>query len=225
MTRDRAARPDGELVQRRHARLRRPAARGRRRCRAFERLRFTSPHPNDFSDRVIEAMATTGAVCEHVHLPMQSGSSTHAQAHAAPLHARGVSRVRCATARRDSGARAHDGHHRRLPRRDRRGVRGDARAWCARSASPTRTRSSSPRARERRRRGFPEAWTVSDEVASERLARLDRDGARGHARDQPRHARHSGTRCSSRSASRRGERCCRRARATSRRCSSRATRR
>src|SRR6476620_11365755 len=40
-----------------------------------KRLRFTSPHPNDFSNRVIEAMATTGAVCEHVHLPMQSGSS------------------------------------------------------------------------------------------------------------------------------------------------------
>lgn len=39
------------------------------------RLRFTSPHPNDFSDRVIDAIATTPAVCEHVHLPMQSGSS------------------------------------------------------------------------------------------------------------------------------------------------------
>lgn len=39
------------------------------------RLRFTSPHPNDFSDRVIEAMATVESVCEHVHLPMQSGSS------------------------------------------------------------------------------------------------------------------------------------------------------
>ncbi len=39
------------------------------------RLRFTSPHPNDFSDRVIEAMAETEAVCEHVHLPMQSGST------------------------------------------------------------------------------------------------------------------------------------------------------
>jgi len=39
------------------------------------RLRFTSPHPNDFSDRVIAAMAETPAVCEHVHLPMQSGSS------------------------------------------------------------------------------------------------------------------------------------------------------
>src|SRR3954465_7856414 len=39
------------------------------------RLRFTSPHPNDFSDRVIEAMAEVDAVCEHVHLPMQSGST------------------------------------------------------------------------------------------------------------------------------------------------------
>ncbi len=41
----------------------------------IRRVRFTSPHPNDFSDRVIAAMAETRAVCEHVHLPMQSGSS------------------------------------------------------------------------------------------------------------------------------------------------------
>ncbi len=41
----------------------------------IRRVRFTSPHPNDFSDRVIAAMAETPAVCEHVHLPMQSGSS------------------------------------------------------------------------------------------------------------------------------------------------------
>ena len=41
----------------------------------IRRVRFTSPHPNDFSDRVIAAMAQTPAVCEHVHLPMQSGSS------------------------------------------------------------------------------------------------------------------------------------------------------
>ncbi len=41
----------------------------------LRRLRFTSPHPNDFSERVIAAMADTPAVCEHVHLPMQSGST------------------------------------------------------------------------------------------------------------------------------------------------------
>jgi tRNA-2-methylthio-N6-dimethylallyladenosine synthase len=39
------------------------------------RLRFTSPYPTDFTPRVIEAMATTAAVCEHVHLPAQSGSN------------------------------------------------------------------------------------------------------------------------------------------------------
>ncbi len=39
------------------------------------RLRFTSPHPNDFSENVIRAMAETESVCEHVHLPMQSGST------------------------------------------------------------------------------------------------------------------------------------------------------
>src|SRR5687768_3276273 len=41
----------------------------------MRRVRYTSPHPNDFSDRVIAAMAETPAVCEHVHLPMQSGST------------------------------------------------------------------------------------------------------------------------------------------------------
>ena len=39
------------------------------------RLRFTSPHPNDFNNSVITAMANTEACCEHVHLPMQSGSN------------------------------------------------------------------------------------------------------------------------------------------------------
>jgi tRNA-2-methylthio-N6-dimethylallyladenosine synthase len=38
------------------------------------RVRFTSPYPTDFTDRVIDAMATVPSVCEHVHLPVQSGS-------------------------------------------------------------------------------------------------------------------------------------------------------
>src|SRR5438105_8583731 len=41
----------------------------------IRRLRFTSPYPTDFSERVVAAMAETSAVCEHVHLPVQSGSS------------------------------------------------------------------------------------------------------------------------------------------------------
>jgi tRNA-2-methylthio-N6-dimethylallyladenosine synthase len=40
-----------------------------------ERIRFTSPHPKDFRDPVIAAVAECEAVCEHVHLPLQSGSS------------------------------------------------------------------------------------------------------------------------------------------------------
>ena len=39
------------------------------------RIRFTSPHPNDFSDHVVRAIAEVPQVCEHVHLPMQSGST------------------------------------------------------------------------------------------------------------------------------------------------------
>ena len=38
------------------------------------RVRFTSPYPTDFTPGVVEAMAETAAVCEHVHLPVQSGS-------------------------------------------------------------------------------------------------------------------------------------------------------
>jgi tRNA-2-methylthio-N6-dimethylallyladenosine synthase len=40
----------------------------------IERIRFTSPHPKDFRREVIAAMAECGAVCEHAHLPLQSGS-------------------------------------------------------------------------------------------------------------------------------------------------------
>ncbi len=40
----------------------------------IRRVRFTSPHPKDLSAEVIEAMAETPAVCEHLHLPLQSGS-------------------------------------------------------------------------------------------------------------------------------------------------------
>jgi tRNA-2-methylthio-N6-dimethylallyladenosine synthase len=40
----------------------------------IRRVRFTSPYPTEFTERVIGAMASTPAVCEHVHLPVQSGS-------------------------------------------------------------------------------------------------------------------------------------------------------
>ncbi|WP_137724804.1 tRNA (N6-isopentenyl adenosine(37)-C2)-methylthiotransferase MiaB [Prescottella subtropica] len=40
----------------------------------LERVRFTSPHPAEFTDDVIEAMATTPNVCPQLHMPLQSGS-------------------------------------------------------------------------------------------------------------------------------------------------------
>ncbi|HET9117760.1 MAG TPA: tRNA (N6-isopentenyl adenosine(37)-C2)-methylthiotransferase MiaB [Pseudonocardiaceae bacterium] len=40
----------------------------------LERVRFTSPHPRDFTPDVIEAMATTPNVCPQLHMPLQSGS-------------------------------------------------------------------------------------------------------------------------------------------------------
>src|ERR671914_616833 len=44
------------------------------RIEGLERLRFTSPHPREFTDDVIEAMAETPAVCHQLHMPLQSGS-------------------------------------------------------------------------------------------------------------------------------------------------------
>jgi tRNA-2-methylthio-N6-dimethylallyladenosine synthase len=41
----------------------------------IERIRYTSPHPQDMKEDVIRAHAELPALCEHVHLPLQSGSS------------------------------------------------------------------------------------------------------------------------------------------------------
>jgi tRNA-2-methylthio-N6-dimethylallyladenosine synthase len=40
----------------------------------LRRVRFTSPHPHDFTPDVIKAMAACEKVCEHIHFPLQSGS-------------------------------------------------------------------------------------------------------------------------------------------------------
>jgi len=41
----------------------------------IDRIRYTSPHPKDMKEDVIRAHAECAAVCEHIHLPLQSGSS------------------------------------------------------------------------------------------------------------------------------------------------------
>jgi len=44
------------------------------RVRGIERVRFTTSHPKDFSDKLIATMASEPKVCEQVHLPLQAGS-------------------------------------------------------------------------------------------------------------------------------------------------------
>ena len=68
------------------------------RCEGIERIRFTSPHPKDFREPVIRAMADCAAVCEHAHLPAQSGSTQDAQGDAPHVHAGALPRARRAAA-------------------------------------------------------------------------------------------------------------------------------
>lgn len=46
----------------------------------IRRVRFTTSHPNDFTREIVEAIETVPALCNHVHLPVQSGSSRVLQA-------------------------------------------------------------------------------------------------------------------------------------------------
>ncbi|MEJ7702913.1 MAG: hypothetical protein WKF47_04315 [Geodermatophilaceae bacterium] len=82
-------------------------------------MRFTSPHPRDFTDDVIEAMATTANVCPQLHMPLQSGSDD-VLAPDAPLVPPGPlpGDPRPGTAG-DPARRDHHRHHRRLSRGDR----------------------------------------------------------------------------------------------------------
>ena len=57
----------------------------------IERIRFTSPHPKDLRPETIAAMAECAAVCEHLHLPLQSGSD-RTLSHAPRLHRPSVPR-------------------------------------------------------------------------------------------------------------------------------------
>ncbi len=99
----------------------------------LERVRFTSPHPAEFTDDVIEAMAQTPNVMPQLHMPLQSGSDRVLKAmrrsYRQAKYLGIIDRVRAAM----PGRRDHDRHHRRLPRRDRGGLRGHARRGPRRS--------------------------------------------------------------------------------------------
>ena len=113
----------------------------------IERIRFTSPHPKDFREPVIAAIAECDAVCEHVHLPLQSGSSRILKA-----MRRTYTRERYLDARRPhagggAGRRARHRHHRRLPRGDATPTSSRRSRWSRKPVSRARTPSSTRRAR------------------------------------------------------------------------------
>ena len=156
----------------------------------IERIRFTSPHPKDLRPETIAAMAECAAVCEHLHLPLQSGSDrTLARMHRGYTAERYLDAAR-RRARRDPRPRGHHRPHRRLPRRDRRRLRAHARGR-------RRGRRTTPPTRSCSRPGpAPQPPTMVDdfvpaEVAQERM-RAARRGRRAHALAAPRGARRPG---------------------------------
>jgi tRNA-2-methylthio-N6-dimethylallyladenosine synthase len=103
----------------------------------IRRVRYTSPHPKDLRPDTIEAMASTPTVCEHLHLPLQSGSDRVLSAMHRGYRSRALSRE----ARRPPVRRYPTSRFRPTSssgsRRDRRGLRTDA---ASRGRSPVRQR-------------------------------------------------------------------------------------
>src|SRR5206468_352953 len=65
----------------------------------IDRIRYTSPHPKDLRPETIAAMAECESVCEHLHLPLQSGSDrTLARMHRGYTAARYLERLAAARA-------------------------------------------------------------------------------------------------------------------------------
>ena len=110
----------------------------------IERIRFTSPHPKDLRPDTIAAMAECASVCEHLHLPLQSGSDrTLARMHRGYTAARYLERL-ARGARRDRRPRGDDRHHRRASRaRPSADFARDARGASRPRSTTRRTRSCS----------------------------------------------------------------------------------
>ena len=110
----------------------------------IRRVRFTTSHPRDFVKDIVDAIDANPVLCNHVHLPVQSGSNRVLAAmqrlYTRDEYMRRIDWMK--NARRQY--RHHHRHHRRLPRRDRRGFRGDARP-AGRGASTIRCSASSTR--------------------------------------------------------------------------------
>ena len=151
----------------------------------IERIRYTSPHPKDMREDVIRAHAELPALCEHIHLPLQSGSSRILKAMRRTYNRRALPRPGGADPRARARLRADHRHHRRLPGRDRGRLRRDAGAGRGGRATTAPSPSSSRRAAAPRRR----------RSATRSRTRSSASGWSGWSR------RSSGARASARSAS------------------------
>ena len=136
----------------------------------IERVRFTCPHPRDFTDDVVDAMAETPAVCPSLHMPLQSGSDAVLKAMRRSYRSERflaiLDRVRASHARR----RHHHRHHRRASRARPRPTSPRPCGWSRPPASPAPSPSSTRPARGRRPPRYGEQ--VPKEVVQERYERL-----------------------------------------------------
>ncbi len=73
----------------------------------IKRVRFTTSHPRDFGRDIVDAIDAVPTLCDHVHLPVQSGSTVKVDAMQATLQSRTISRED----RMDEGRKARNQHH------------------------------------------------------------------------------------------------------------------
>ena len=121
--RDSAAGPERELLQgsRRERKLLPNCWRRSARSPASGACASPLRIPGISARDIVEAIDAVPTLCDHVHLPVQSGSDPRARCHAAPLHPRAVSGAHRLDQGGPAGNQHHVRHDRRLSRRDRGG--------------------------------------------------------------------------------------------------------
>ena len=114
------------------------------------RIRFTTSHPQDMSDRLIEAIARNTNICKYIHLPVQSGSdrilALMNRTYTVDHYLRLVEKIRTAI----PGVSLTHRHHFRLPRGDRGRAPDDGRVDEGSAVTTARTRSSTRPVRTQR---------------------------------------------------------------------------
>ena len=97
----------------------------------MRRVRFTTSHPRDFTKDIVDAIDAVPTLCDHVHLPVQSGSSRVLESMFREYtREQYLERISWMKSTRNRETEHHHRRHRRLPGRNRSGIRRDA--WPAR---------------------------------------------------------------------------------------------